>query len=61
LPVQTNELILAQKQHAASLGRARIMENRQRRRERWRTEARVLWEQWRNEPFFVLGVALYWR
>jgi hypothetical protein len=36
------------------------MENRKRRREQWRAEASDLWEQWRCNPFFVLGVALYW-
>jgi hypothetical protein len=41
-------------------GVRKIMENRQRRREQWRSEARVLWEQWRHDPFFILGVALYW-
>jgi hypothetical protein len=38
----------------------KIMENRQRRREQWRADAKALWEQWRHDPFFILGVALYW-
>jgi hypothetical protein len=36
------------------------MENRQRRREQWRAEAKILWEQWSQDSFFILGVALYW-
>jgi hypothetical protein len=38
----------------------KIMENRQKRREQWRADARTLWEEWRGDPFFVLGVGLYW-
>jgi hypothetical protein len=41
-------------------GVRKIMENRQRRRAAWRAEARILWEQWRHDPLFILGVALYW-
>ncbi len=40
-------------------GVRKIMENRQQRREHWRAEAKALWEQWRGEPLFILGVALY--
>jgi hypothetical protein len=38
----------------------KIMENRQKRREEWRIEARVLWQRWHKDPLFILGVALYW-
>ena len=31
-----------------------------RRRERWRDEARRLWEQWHTQPLFLLGVGMYW-
>jgi hypothetical protein len=41
-------------------GVLKIMENRKNRREQWRVEARALWELWRGDPFFILGVALYW-
>ncbi len=41
-------------------GVRKIAENRQLRRERWRAEARALWDQWRYDPLFILGVALYW-
>jgi hypothetical protein len=30
------------------------------RRERWATEALPLWERWRHDPFFLLGIGLYW-
>ncbi len=29
-------------------------------RETWAAEARLCWEQWRTDPFFLFGVALYW-
>jgi hypothetical protein len=41
-------------------GVRKIMENRRHRREQWRAEAKALWEQWRTDPLFTLGVALYW-
>jgi len=31
-----------------------------RQHERWREEARDLWERWRTEPLFLLGVGMYW-
>jgi hypothetical protein len=58
--MQSSDLALAQRQEAAARGRAQIAENRKRRRERWRAEARALWEQWHQDPLFILGVALYW-
>ena len=58
--MQSSYLALEQRRRAAALGRARITENRKRRRERWRDEAIVLWEQWREDPLFICGVALYW-
>jgi hypothetical protein len=58
--VQSSDLALAQRQLAASRGRAQIEENHKRRRESWRAEARGLWEQLRADSFFILGVALYW-
>jgi hypothetical protein len=36
------------------------MDNRRQRRERWLVEARAVWEERREAPFFILGVALYW-
>ncbi len=41
-------------------GVRKIMDNRKRRRERWRVEALALWEEWRRDPLFLLGVGLYW-
>jgi hypothetical protein len=41
-------------------GVQKIMENRKERREQWRAEAKALWEQWRGDPFFILGTGLYW-
>jgi hypothetical protein len=41
-------------------GVLKIMENRKERKEHWQAEARILWEQWRKDPLFILGVALYW-
>src|SRR5437016_5186188 len=58
--MQSSDLVLEQRRLAASRGRAQIVENRKRRRERWRAGARVLWEQWRTDPLFTFGVALYW-
>jgi hypothetical protein len=58
--MQSSNLALAQRQQAASRGLARILENRKGRLERWRAEALSLWEEWRQEPLFVLGVGLYW-
>jgi hypothetical protein len=55
-----SQLGLEQCRKNAARGRAKIMENRQKRRERWRAEARVLWEQWRCDSFFLLGIGLYW-
>src|SRR5262249_24602996 len=31
-----------------------------RRREQWAAEAIPLWEQWQHDPFFLLGIGLYW-
>jgi len=59
-PPPSDHLALAQRQAAARRGLARIMENRQRRREEWRSEALSLWQQWRLDPLFLLGVGLYW-
>jgi hypothetical protein len=59
-PIQSSDLALAQRQQAAALGRARIEENRKRRRELWQAEANVLWQQWRTDPLFIMGVGLYW-
>jgi hypothetical protein len=56
----SSPLALAQRQAAASRGRARIMENRRRRNERWRIEALSLWEKWRHDPLFMLGIGLHW-
>jgi hypothetical protein len=56
----SSDLVLAQRRQAASRGRAQIEANRKRRRERWQAEAKALWEQWHCDPFFILGVALYW-
>jgi hypothetical protein len=58
--VQSNLLALAQRQQAAARGRAQVVENRKRRRECWQADARAFWEQWREDPLFILGVALYW-
>jgi hypothetical protein len=41
-------------------GVMKIMENRRRRREQWQAEAPSLWEKWKQDPLFVLGVGLYW-
>ena len=58
--MSSSQLALAQRRQAAARGRARIMDNRRQRRERWLVEARALWEEWREDPLFILGVALYW-
>ena len=58
--MRSSSLALAQRQAAASLGRAQIMANRDQRQQRWRAEALSLWEQWRHDPLFILGVGLYW-
>jgi hypothetical protein len=58
--MQSSDLALAQRRKAASLGRAQIEANRKQRRERWHTEAKALWEQWHGDPFFILGIGLYW-
>jgi hypothetical protein len=58
--MRSSILALVQRRQAAIRGRARIMNNRKLRRERWRTEALSLWEEWRNDPLFMLGVGLYW-
>jgi hypothetical protein len=55
-----SQLGLEQCRKNAARGRAKIMENRQKRRERWRAEARILWEQWRSDSFFMLRIGLYW-
>jgi hypothetical protein len=33
---------------------------RRRRRDEWAAEAVPLWEEWRQDPLFLFGVALYW-
>jgi hypothetical protein len=33
---------------------------RRQRREQWAAEAVRLWELWRPDPFFLLGIGLYW-
>jgi hypothetical protein len=58
--MRPSNLSLEQRQHAASLGRAQVEANRKRRREQWRAEALTLWEKWRHDPLFVLGIGLYW-
>jgi hypothetical protein len=50
----------AQRQAAAKRGREKILANRKQRQERWRVEAVSLWEKWKQDPLFVLGVGLYW-
>ena len=59
-PLRSSQLALTQRRDAAYRGLAQIMANRERRRERWRAEAVSLWEEWRHDPLFVLGVGLYW-
>src|SRR5437764_1103409 len=54
------EKALVQRRIAALAGRMRITENRRRRREQWRAEGLSLWEQWRHDPLFLLGIGLYW-
>src|SRR5215469_2653552 len=58
--MQSSDLTLEQRRQAAYRGIAQIIENRKRRRESWRAEAKALWEEWHGDPFFILGVALYW-
>jgi hypothetical protein len=58
--MQSSELALAQRRKAASIGRTQIEENRRQRRELWKAEAKELWEQWHGDPFFALGIGLYW-
>jgi hypothetical protein len=41
-------------------GVLKIAANRSQRREQWRKEAVALWEKWRLDPLFLLGVGLYW-
>jgi hypothetical protein len=42
------------------LGVAGAAAKHRRRREQWAAEAIHLWEQWRHDPLFLLGVGLYW-
>ena len=58
--MQSSARALAARQQAAARGRAQIEENRKRRRERWRDETTVLWKQWHEDPFFLLGIGLSW-
>jgi hypothetical protein len=41
-------------------GVARAAAKHRQRREQWGAEALPLWEQWRHDPFFFLGIGLYW-
>lgn len=41
-------------------GIRQIIENRRHRREKWRAEAHALWDEWRHDSLFIMGVALYW-
>ncbi len=52
--------LLAQRREAAARGRAKVVANREQRGLRWQIEARAFWEQWHDDPLFILGVALYW-
>jgi hypothetical protein len=41
-------------------GVMKIAANRRQRREKWSAEAESLWKQWCHDPFFLLGIGLYW-
>lgn len=56
----SSELALAQRRLSVQRARAQVEENRRQRRLRWKAEALVLWEQWRTDPLFLLGIGLYW-
>lgn len=58
--MQISELALAQRRLSVQRARAQVEENRRQRRLCWRAEARLLWEQWRTDPLFLLGIGLYW-
>jgi hypothetical protein len=64
-PMPSDDAARAQRQAAARRANAlrgieKIMANRKERRERWRAEAPALWEKWKDDPLFMLGVGLYW-
>jgi hypothetical protein len=42
------------------LGVAGAAAKHRQRREKWRAEAVLVWEQLRHDPFFLLGIGLYW-
>jgi hypothetical protein len=42
------------------LGVAGAAAKHRQRREKWAAEGVLLWEQWRHDPFFLLGIGLYW-
>lgn len=56
----SSELALAQRRLSVQRARAQVEENRRQRRLCWQAEARLLWEQWRTDPLFLLGIGLYW-
>jgi hypothetical protein len=41
-------------------GIAQIQQNRLNRREGWKAEAKKLWDKWRTDPLFLLGIGMYW-
>jgi hypothetical protein len=51
---------MGQKSRRGLAGILKIIENRKQRREQWREEALTLWDRWRGDPLFILGVGLYW-
>ena len=55
-----SERALTTRRQNVRYARAQVEENRRKRRQRWQAEARLLWEQWRNDPLFLLGIGLYW-
>jgi hypothetical protein len=58
--MSSSELALAQRRLSVQRARAQVEENCRQRRLCWQAEARLLWEQWRTDPIFLLGVGLYW-
>ncbi len=58
--MQISEIARIARRENAYRGIAQIQENRRKRREHWKTEAKQLWEQWRTDPLFLLGIGLYW-
>ena len=47
-------------QKSLFFARSKLEEIRQKRKEDWHDEARLLWEKWRTDPLFLLGIGLYW-